>query len=853
MLRFISPPVFDDDEQTRRAGIQHILLLALAGAVAVLMGVGLLTRPIPIPALIIGLGTEALTFGLVWLNRRGHVRRASFLLALGLCVIVTTSVWFLGGPSTSPIIAAYLIVIVVAGLLLGGRAALGLAGVCALAVLGLLIADDRQLIPPFIDPQHVLTDWVVYAVMFGFTAALLRLASQGLQTALARAQRNEQIQREINRQLEELRASLEQRVQDRTAELVRRTVQLETSGQVGQQVTSILDTDELLELVVNLIQVRFNYYFVGVWLVTERQDEALLQAGMGRRGFTLPEALSRLAVGDTSIIAHVCRTGQMRVVDDVTIAPDYVPDDTLPACRSELALPLRMGETTLGVLDIKSDQPAAFATEDYITLQALADQLAVAIRNARLYQAEQHRRHLAEALERAARVLASDLDIRHVPGRILDELATVVPYAQGAIFLRHEATVRVVAQSGFPKGEGQMLPAHAFPIREGDMFYQMMLARRPVLTSEAATSVDWWPSSEGEPAWLGLPLIAQERVNGMIVLTRLAGAVFTVQDMTLASAFAGQAAVALENANLYQEILQFNTHLEQLVQQRTEELNTAYHNLERLEKTKSDFINVTAHELRTPLTLVKGYAQILAEMLGKNAEVKPLIAGILTGEDRLHEIVNRMLDMTKLDMQTLAPHLQPTKLASIVEHARHEFVAALRERQLSLTVTGLEGLPLIQADPDLLTKAFHNLIINAIKYTPDGGAIQVSGQALSEEAVEVVISDTGIGIDPDHHELIFEKFYQTGQVAMHSSGRTKFKGGGPGLGLAIARGIVLAHGGKIWVESVGHDEQNYPGSHFHVHLLTTARPRPATAPRNGKNTETAPARVPPPSPSAPPP
>jgi len=81
-----------------------------------------------------------------------------------------------------------------------------------------------------------------------------------------------------------------------------------------------------------------------------------------------------------------------------------------------------------------------------------------------------------------------------------------------------------------------------------------------------------------------------------------------------------------------------------------------------------------------------------------------------------------------------------------------------------------------------------------------------------------VVSDTGIGINPEFHELIFTKFYQTGQVSFHSTGRTKFKGGGPGLGLAIARGIVEAHGGRIWVESPGYDEETCPGSQFHVVL-----------------------------------
>jgi signal transduction histidine kinase len=112
--------------------------------------------------------------------------------------------------------------------------------------------------------------------------------------------------------------------------------------------------------------------------------------------------------------------------------------------------------------------------------------------------------------------------------------------------------------------------------------------------------------------------------------------------------------------------------------------------------------------------------------------------------------------------------------------------------------------------------------MNAIKYTPDGGHICINARITNDEPeyaeVEVVVTDTGIGIAPQHHELIFEKFYQTGEVMLHSSGKTKFKGGGPGLGLAIARGIVEAHEGRIWVESPGYDETTFPGSKFYVRL-----------------------------------
>ncbi|MBL8100618.1 MAG: ATP-binding protein [Anaerolineales bacterium] len=132
---------------------------------------------------------------------------------------------------------------------------------------------------------------------------------------------------------------------------------------------------------------------------------------------------------------------------------------------------------------------------------------------------------------------------------------------------------------------------------------------------------------------------------------------------------------------------------------------------------------------------------------------------------------------------------------------------------------GLEKLPAFSADPDMLQKVFYHLIMNAIKYTPDGGEVKVVGKYRNGKKppeLEVAVVDTGIGVDPSKKEAIFEKFHQTGDVLLHSSGKTKFKGGGPGLGLAIARGIVQAHGGKIWVESKGYNEEKLPGSKFIV-------------------------------------
>jgi signal transduction histidine kinase len=226
------------------------------------------------------------------------------------------------------------------------------------------------------------------------------------------------------------------------------------------------------------------------------------------------------------------------------------------------------------------------------------------------------------------------------------------------------------------------------------VFDQLLATRRPILLEDVTDTpawqqVEWLPINK---SWLGMPLICKDKVIGMISLTRREAKAFTQNDITLVAAFAGQAAIALENANLYDQIKRFNERLEQMVQQRTKELDRAYRTLEKLDKTKSDFIQVAAHELRTPLTLIRGYAQLLGPMIKEQPEAVTLVDGILSGQSRLHEVVNSLLDVTRIDNQSLQLHTGPVRLADIIERVRAEFKAALQERQLTLTITGFGGL-----------------------------------------------------------------------------------------------------------------------------------------------------------------
>lgn len=268
-----------------------------------------------------------------------------------------------------------------------------------------------------------------------------------------------------------------------------------------------------------------------------------------------------------------------------------------------------------------------------------------------------------------------------------------------------------------------------------------------------------------------------------------------------------------------------------------EEMRSAYEALQRLDRAKLDFIEVAAHELRTPITVIRGYRDVMSmhPLVQSDPDLPRIVQGMSEGTERMFEIVNSMLDVSKIDSQTLQVAFVPVLPRMVFAETLHAFEKALAERTIIIKQHHQKSptVPFINGDPVLLSKVFYQLLSNAIKYSPDGSAINIITREVMDEdlghAFEIIIADRGIGIEPEQIPFVFEKFYQGGNnVSLHSSSKTAFRGGGPGLGLAISKGIIDAHGGKISIESKGRDESHFPGTTCRV-LLPIGKPEKDTS------------------------
>ena len=306
-----------------------------------------------------------------------------------------------------------------------------------------------------------------------------------------------------------------------------------------------------------------------------------------------------------------------------------------------------------------------------------------------------------------------------------------------------------------------------------------------------------------------LPLESAGECVGILGLgAKASGGAYRREDVELVYTLLEQAAMMVENLRVTQNL-------------------SIVRELQRLNEAKSSFLMVASHELKTPLTLIQGYTDILTSLPPEDVQdpqkVQDAIRGISKGAERLAQVIEDMIEISRIEAHALNLRWQEVNLARIIEQVMAHIGPAATERGQQIEIGGAEAIPPFVADPLRLFQVLRNLMENAVKFTPDGGKITISarvlgGEAPEEQILEVVVADSGIGIAPEDQERIFEKFTRLGDATLHSSSRVRFKGGGPGLGLAIAKGIVEAHGGRIWVESQGYDEKACPGSRFFIWL-----------------------------------
>ncbi len=323
----------------------------------------------------------------------------------------------------------------------------------------------------------------------------------------------------------------------------RLTQRLEALMQVTRAVVSVLDLNDLLDEVVDLISDTFGYERVHIFLRAE--DRLVFRAGAGPHSIRwLVEELS-YDLSEPGLIPKAARSCEPQWVNDVALSADYRPGPGLEDTRSEIAIPIHMNRNVLGVIDLQSDQPQAFSREDVVLMEALADSVAVAIRNAMLYVNERRRRTLADTLRQISAMLVSDLDLERVLGDILEALSRVILLDSAAILLVEPgADVLTVAATTGPPDLGEIV-GRELPLRELDSSDK--ISARDAVTRVYHALLD----IGAEHSCITVPLTASGSQIGYLIVDHHRPDFYTPEDQNIVTAFANQAAIALNNARLY--------------------------------------------------------------------------------------------------------------------------------------------------------------------------------------------------------------------------------------------------------------------------------------------------------------
>ncbi len=433
-----------------------------------------------------------------------------------------------------------------------------------------------------------------------------------------------------------------------------------------------------------------------------------------------------------------------------------------------------------------------------------------------------------------SKTLSSILDIELLSKVTIETICEALDVKKGTLFLvdRIEPDrehpnwfIKAVQGTTVTLPDLEFLPAHSpiakvlseekRPLTQSELEFipKFQTIPKNVLVWIKALDVEALVPIHTEDEWIGLFALSQKR----------SGASFSDEELELLSSLADQTSVALQNARLVESLTKIDGQLRRAKASQ----NTALDKIEQIKKSSADIISIKAHELRSPLTVVSGYAQLLANdpKLTEDDYYGELIRGIVSGSDRLQNIIENMIDTASMQPKNLNIDAIPLSLYTMVDSVCRDLQGKVQARKLTLSHDNLGEIPAVYGDRAALKKVFEILINYAMTHTPSGGKITITGRhipprsdLLKWEGVEIVVYDTGIGIDSEAKDRFFQE-HMNPMVADFSlldelaAGEER-----PGEELAIVRNIIEAHNGRIWVERMEKDNEDLPGSEFHVVL-----------------------------------
>lgn len=433
------------------------------------------------------------------------------------------------------------------------------------------------------------------------------------------------------------------------------------------------------------------------------------------------------------------------------------------------------------------------------------------------------------AVHQASTAIASTsvMDLDLLVKAVLQLLAENLGFSKMAVLLYHAETNRCSVAQVFGASPAIADAARRvdIPVHEGSIAADLLFHRKPFLIHDIETMAPrFFPPlldllrRSGTNSLVIVPLQSQAKILGF-----LAGGRDTRQcneeDLHILLTIAGHVAAAIDNASAYADLAELTQHLEERIEQRTEELSQANTRLQEHDRRRSKFLSVVSHELRTPLTAIRSFAEnMLDGVTGPLTEQqRSYLTRVQHNVARLSRIIAQLLDWSRLDTKPIELRVEKVCLHQIASIAADSLQMVASEKQVSLVVTPVESLPPVQGDRDKLEQIFVNLIGNAIKFTPPGGQVSVETSVSSPGVVQICVVDTGCGIDAAHLPNIFEEFSKVPSAMPASQGAQ--------LGLWITKTFVTMHHGRIWVES-----QPAEGSRFYITLPTCESQAPPKRP-----------------------